>query len=224
MYGQDTGGLPFVLVPDSYPTRAEQAKWDELLDLVDDCTDKVYVCRLLGANAAASFFWGQKHGFNVKKPVELEKRVVEAEVKLDNLKNVIRKVEDHDFTIQFNKGDIDIVDPSQNLDGWPIILAGFVIVVGVISLADWIWDELDDCQRNYRILDRATDKVFCTEGTPETCAEWKAYKVESGLEERKKLAEGITSGLGKKLKTGAQWGIAVAIPLIVLAFLWRSRK
>jgi hypothetical protein len=224
VYGQETGEIiPRSFNPERYPTRAEQAKWAELVHLVDQAGDKTLICRLLVSNAAAGYFWGRNHGIDIPKPADIETRVLDAESKFDNLLNLIRRVEDNELSVQFNKGDIDIVDPSQNLDGFLLIAGGAVLVIGAVALASWIWNELDDCERELRIINGATDKVFCEQGTPETCAEWKAYKVEARIDERQKLADDIGSGLGAKLKTGAQWGIAIAIPLILLAFLWRRK-
>lgn len=225
MYGQSTGEImPLPWKPKRYPSRAEKQSWDDFVDLVDDANDMVVVCRLRGFVAAKSFYWGQKHGFNVSEPKALENRVLDAELQLERLAHLIRKVEDRTFTVQFRKGDIDIVDPSQSLEGWPLIVAGVLVVVGAVALAKHLWDELEDVERKYRILDGATDKAFCQEGSPQTCAAWKAYKVSSGLAETRKEAGSISSGLGDKLKTGAKWGLAIAIPLIVLAFVWRSQK
>ncbi len=227
MYGQDTGGLiPLPYNPKSYPTRGEKDMWDRFVDLVDDSNDLAIVCRLLGANAAESFFWGRKHGFNVSEPSALENRVIRAELELQRLSYLIRKVEDRRLTVQYKNGDFDIVEPkqTQSLEGWPLIVAGVIVVVGAVALAKYLWDELEDVQRNYRILDGATDQMFCQEGSPQTCAEWQAYKVSSKLDERRKAADSISDGLGATLKKGAQWGVAIAIPIILLAFLWRSRK
>jgi hypothetical protein len=210
--------------PERMPTRFEQAKWDKLVRRVDLLGDRVLVCRLLGANYGAAYLWGMERDIDVTPPADLENRFLAAEKKYNRLLSLVRKVQDNELAVRFRNGDIDIVDPTQNMGAFLLVAIGAVVLLGAVALAGYLWNELGDCEKELRIINGATDKAFCEEESSETCAEWKKYKIEARIDERKNWADKISTGLGTSIKTGAKWGLAVAIPLVVAAFIWRDQK
>jgi len=205
-------------------TRKESDLWATAQRLTDDLADYIVLLKLLNLNAAGAWWFATDKGIAFQKPAELERKLLELETKVSRMRELIRRVEDRDLSLQFRAGDIDIVDSSQNLDGWPIILAGVVIAAGIIAALYYYKSEADDLRPKYNRLLTATDRVFCKEGSPDTCAEWKQYKRDSGYTQRKSLADKIGDGLGKTVGAGSRWGLTIAIPLIALLLLYRGRR
>lgn len=210
-------------LPARVMTNHEQAKWDQALDLLDDLSDYVVLLKLLGTNAGASWWFAQKHGFMMAKPAELERRVIELEHKISNVRDLVRRVEDHELSVQFVGGDINIVDPSGDLGALLLIIGGALILAGLVGTLIYYKKEADDIRPKYNRLLAATDKVFCKEGSPETCAEWERYKQEKGYNKRKSLAQKIGEGIGRSAAFGAKWGLMIGIPILVLTFMWKNR-
>jgi len=214
MIGQDIP--PLERLPHRLPTSIENDQWKQAQRLIADLSDYVVALKMLGMNSAQTFFFAQSHGINMSKPVELEARVLELEAKIKRVRELMRKVTDRDLALQFVNGDIDIVDHNQQLSGVVLIITGVVVLAGLIGTLIYYKKEADDIRPRYHNLLAATDKVFCKQGSPKTCSEWTAYKKESGYTNRRTMADTISDSIGKPAKTGLQWGIAIAIPLIAL--------
>ena len=222
MIGQEIPPIP--LMPDRYPTGAERALWEKARRLADAMADRVSILRLLGINAGITWSFAQKHGFGIDKPAELEKRTIDLEEKVNGVIHLIRKVEDHDLAIQYTGDDINIVDPDQNF-GFPFVVVGIGVVVlaGLVGTLLYYKSEYDEIRPKYNNLLVATDRMFCKEDSPETCAEWIRYKEDTGYTKRRTLVERITDGLGAATRTGAKWGLTIGIPLIIGWLMW-TRK
>lgn len=215
---------PVERFPERLLTGQEQAQWDRARALVEQLDNYILMLKLLSINAGLTWLFAQKHGIPMMNPAKLESRVFDLEYNIKRIKRFVRQVEDRKLGLQFTKGDIDIVDPDQEgLSGIPLIIAGVVVLAGLVATLIYYKKEADDIRPRYNNLLKATDKVFCTKGTPETCAEWKAYKVQKGYTKRKSIADKIRDGIGKPVISGAKWGIMIAIPLIALAFMWKHR-
>jgi len=209
--------------PTRYPTAAERSQWMSLVNRVDQMHDRVLVCRLLAANAAIAYNYGLKNGIATTSPKNITDRLINAEAEISRMRAFVRRVQDKTAAVQFRNGDLDIVDPgNQGLDGFFLILGGVVLVAGAIALAGYLWAELGDCERDFRVLDGATDKVFCSDPDSDTCKDWQQTKIDSGFAERKTWAQKIADGIGPVVKTGSSWGIAIAIPVLLMAYLWRK--
>ena len=225
MYGQNTEIIPGQLFkPERLATNSEQAKWAQLLDKVDQCSDRLIACRLLGINAAAAKAFADKRGLSFPDPDAIETKLISVEDKLHQLIDLIRQVQDHELALQFRNNDIDIIDPNQKEMGAVLLIAlGVVLVVGALSTAGYLYNDLQDAERELRIVHGATNKHFCSDPTSETCADWKQYKAESAYDERKTWADQITDFVKKPIAIGGKWGIAVAIPLIAFLLLWQKK-
>ena len=213
-------------LPERYPTGAERALWEKARRLAEEMADRVTILRLLGINAGITWSFAQKHGFDMAKPVGLEKRTIDLEEKIDRVIHLIRKVEDHQLAIRYNGGDIDIVDPDDQNFGFPwiVVVAGVVILAGVVGTLLYYKSEYDDIRPKYNNLLTATDRMFCKEDSPETCAEWTRYKEDTGYTKRRTLVERITDGLGSATRTGAKWGLTIGIPLLIGWLAWSHKK
>lgn len=222
MLGQQTTPVVEVL-PGRLMNGNEQALWDSSLALLDDLSDYVVLLKLLGINTAYTFWFAQQHGLQMASPAALESRVIDLEQKIDRVKELVRQVEDHNLSVQFVNGDINIVDPKPEFGALLLILGGALILAGLVGMLVYYKEEADDIRPKYNRILKATDKVFCTKGSPKTCAEWKQYKKEKGYVERKSLAQKIGDGIGKTAGTGAKWGLMIGIPLLALAFMWKNR-
>jgi len=193
----------------------EQELWNRALRLLDSTTDYVVGLKMLALNAGLTWGFAQNHGLQLSKPVDLETRVLELSKKLRQVKELVRKVEDRELAVQFRGTDIDIVDPNfQGFSGLPLIIAGAIVLTGLIAGLLYYKKEADEVRPKYNNLLKATDKVFCKEGSPETCAEWKAYKKQTGYTQRQTVAEKIFAAIEQPVKTGAKYGTAILLGLV----------
>lgn len=224
MIGQEIPSIP--RMPDRYPTGAERSIWEKAKRLAEGLSDRVTILRLQGINAGITWSFAQRQGIDLQKPIELEKRTIDLEEKVNRVIHLIRKVEDHNLAIQYTGDDIDIVDPGDQNFGFPFVVVGIGVVVlaGLVGTLLYYKSEYDEIRPKYNNLLVATDRMFCKDASPETCAEWTRYKEDTGYTKRRTLVERITDGLGAATRTGAKWGLTIGIPLIIGWLMWSARK
>jgi hypothetical protein len=198
--------------------------WTKAVSRVDELRDKMLVLGMLNTNAAMAYEWGTQRGISVDSPAPLEQRYLDLDQRFSKLLQSVQRVENHTWGVQFRDGDIDIVDPQSEISGVLLVIAGVVVIAGLIATTYMLTTENDELAKDYRVLSAATDKKFCKQGSPKTCAEWKKFKRESGYDDRKSVIEKITDGIGEAATTGTKWGLGIAIPIALVAFLWSQKK
>ncbi len=214
---QDPIPKPPLNLPAKLMDRGEQALWDRALVKLDELEDTIALLQLLSFNAALTWAFAQKHGLPMTKPDQLESQLIELEAKVNRTKELMRKAEDRELGVQFRNGDIDIVDPSgQHFGAVLLIVGGVIVLAGLVAALYHYKTESDEIRPKYNNLLAATDAAFCKPGSPDTCAEWKAYRKSSGYTARKSLAEKIGDEIGSPVKTGLQWGVAAGIAILAL--------
>jgi len=213
------------IMPERVANRSELRQWDELLDNISECTDRLLICRWLGKNASVTRDFAKIKG--VPFPFDLNAigtRVMTVQKELNELKSLVRRVEDHELALQFTPKDINIVDPSrQNLDGVILIAAGVVLLIGAISASGYLLAELLDAEKELRIVHTAMNREFCDDPNSDKCQQWQDHKIEAGYEERKSWVDEMTDAIKEPLATGGKWGLAAGIPLLILMLLWNKK-
>lgn len=209
------------------PTSAEQAKWDEALELVSNFSDMVYANNLTMTNIAAMHGFAVAKGSAVPEPLKLESDLIDAENQLARVQKAMRGVQDKRYGIQLVAGDINIVSPKDSGDLGFLIAVGIGIGVGLVigGLTVWLLEERKQA-RHWRVRSKAMEQVldddFKSRG-PEAFDEWVAFKSGEEITARAETSDSIFSSIGKTLKKGLGWGVAVAIALLAVGFLWKRR-
>lgn len=205
-------------------TRAQQQRWNRAKRTAFDLRDRLYALRYLNVNAGMAYKWGRDHGFDPKSPEPVEYRAMDIEQRLNRIIQAMDRVEAKKWGIQFTAGDIDIVDPQTDMGGVLLIVAGVVVIAGLSAVLYKMKADLDDVTHQYNVISKATDRMFCKEGSPQTCAEWQAYKTKERFAERKTVVDSILENVGQAAATGSKWGLGLLIPIAAVAFLWSERK
>ena len=213
-------------LPGRYLTSSERALWQSALKKTDDLNDYVIALRMMNINAAWTWLFAQKYGLTMTKPDRLENQLLDLDAKVKRVKELVRKVEDLELAVAFRDGDLDIVELPSNLQGIILVAAGVVVLAGLIAALYHYKTEADEIRPKYNNLLKATDQTFCTQGSPDTCAEWKAYKTKAGYTKRQTVAEKIISGIKKPIQIGAKYGTTILIGLVgvALASVFFGRK
>lgn len=196
--------------------------------MVDEISDLDLVCRLLSVQAGQQWAFGQRHGIQVPKPVELEQRLLTANAGFSRLREAIQRAQNHDLAIRFAGDDFDIVNPNagdETLGFWPLVaVIGAVVATGAIAGLVYYRREYKEIESLYNPLVRATKRQFCEASTPEVCNEWNRYLAEEGYGEREDLIDEVTKNIGTSASTGARWGLTIGIPLLALYVIWSLQK
>lgn len=167
--------------------------------------------------------------------LELSKKSV------NRAKRLIDAVEKEVLGLRFTKDDIDIMAPPGMTDdeiaeyqnmGWILIVAGIVVVTGVIAHSLWVQSENDKLRDQMDNVLYAADGKFCKDPASDLCQKWLEKKKAEQFEPRKGTIAAIESGItnvAEKLKKGAKTitsglkiGLMVGIPLLLWS--WFGKK
>lgn len=211
------------------PSAQQNAVWLSALRLVDECSDLMLIDRQLAELAEIEWKFAKQNGLSMDSPAEIEKRLIDAETGFVQLRHLIRRVQNHDLAIQFRPdGDFDIVDPHQGEQGlgWVWLVVGGLIIIAAAAIAGlkYYRKEFKNIQSKYNPLVRATDRMFCQQGSPETCAEWQRFREREGYTEKLDIIDEIGRSIGHAGSTGVRWGLSIGLPLVALWLLWSLRK
>jgi hypothetical protein len=208
-------------------TPGQAAKWRKLQRLASDVSARLDLLSAYGDNEIGAYLFWSPRSPGLPDPRPLSQEVSNIQAGFRQTLDAIDKVDAGVFGLQFrDDGDINIVDPRpDDLSGWPWVVAGVVIVAGLA----WGLYERDKSARTitkrFNALSGATDRMFCEQSTPETCAEWKAWKIESGYGEQKSALDSAIDSIGRAGTIGAKWGLIVGLPLaIYMVSQWLQKK
>lgn len=134
----------------------------------------------------------------------------------------------HDLGIRFRGGDIDIMAPPGTSDdelaqyqglGVVLILTGIVVVASIAWTLAKRHDQVKLIQAKYIPLIRYCENVICADPTSDMCRKYMQHKQSIDFKSREYAARQSENGadtIMNTLHTGVKWGIAIAIPLIVI--------
>jgi hypothetical protein len=144
--------------------------------------------------------------------------------KIESLKDAMCKVNQLDLGIRMTADgkDLDIVQPKESGFGWVIPAIGIsLIVAGAIKLWLELENEVDEISDKYNGVLEHSDKELCKDPTSKTCKDWKASKNANDYHKRESIIDSVKNALvsaGGVAKKGLGWGIALAIPLLIMMY------
>jgi len=208
-------------------TPAEWRKWQTLKRLADNIHARLDLLSAYAQNEGMAFAaWSTRYP-EMPDPRPMSRMVGNMQVGFKQIREAMRRVDDGVYALQWTTDDkINIVDPKpEDMQGFIVIAAGVVIVAGLA----WALYERDksarEITRKFNALSRATDQMFCEKESPETCAEWKQWKADSGYGDQKSALDRALDSIGSAAKTGTSWGLALGIPLVLyMVSQWLSEK
>lgn len=225
MLGQETPAR--LQTPSRAMTPDQVRMWARAVELADDTADRLVLLRMYGELAAIQWAFAQQHGLTMLNPADLEAQAIDLETGFAKVRDAMRGADDHRYAVVFRGGDIDIVELGEDLGGILLVIAGVVagvvIVAGLVAGLIHYKNKADEIKAKYNPLVRATDQMFCKEGSPDTCAEWKRYRKEQGYTEKLTVLDKLEKGLDVVVGTGAKWA-GILIPVLIGLWLWSTRK
>jgi hypothetical protein len=211
------------------PNSQELALWNRAEDLAKSVVLRAYVVKLQYKNMllVAQFAATNKIQLNEPTAVDTEQRMIAALKQVEELRPIMDAVRNMEYGVRMNAAgtDLEILQPSNNGSfGWIIPAAiGAVILVGIISRWVYLEKEVTYIQGQYNGILTRSDAALCKDPNSKTCADWKAVKASGGYEKRVGIIDSALSALKGAAQTGISWGLAIAIPLLVLIY-WPKRK
>lgn len=151
-----------------------------------------------------------------------------AQQKDSKLQLAIGAVMTGDLGVRFRGGDIDIMAPPGTSDDELAQYHGFgivMIVIGIVVVASIAWtlatrhDENKLLKRKYDKAIREADSIICANPSSPMCQKWTEKKRSVEHMKRKTAFERLENGaqsIMSSIVSGSKWGVALAIPLIVL--------
>jgi len=143
-------------------------------------------------------------------------------------------------------GDLDIMAPPGTSDdvlnqyyrrlnpesfefGLPpwLIIIGVVVVVGILAALAHEHEQAGKLRNQYKPLMKKADELLCSNPSDPKCLAWKQEKQKVSFTERQGFWERLENGAAdilRKLSTGAQWGLAIAIPAVAAFLIWSWSK
>lgn len=220
MIGQDDIVIrPPQRVRGNFPNARQRQKWSKAVALLDRTDDNVALLGLLGFNAGIMWQWCQQNNLRMPKPDMLEQKTLALKSGIDELKHLVRKVEDRQLGLQFRDGDIDIVEPQSDFSGIVVlIVVGAIVYAGLVAAIVAYHEKSEKLRTDYNDLLHGTEQFIKTQA-PEKLDAWKTHKQQSGFSER----ESIISQIGSSMKSGAKWGIGLAVAIAVVGLAWRKK-
>lgn len=156
-------------------------------------------------------------------------QAINTEQELDRkIQLAIGAVMTHDLGIRFRAGDIDLMAPPGTSDdelaqyqglGVVLILTGIVVVASIAWTLAKRHDQVKLIRSKYIPLIRYSESVICADPTSDMCQKYKQKKQSIEFKSREYAAAQSEDGadtIMNTLQTGVKWGIAIAIPLIVI--------
>jgi hypothetical protein len=200
------------------PNARQRQQWSKAVDLLDKTDDNVALLGLLGFNAGIMWQWCQQNNVRMQKPDLLESKTLALKSKVDELKQLVRKVEDRQLGLQFRGGDIDIVEPQSDFSGIVVlIVVGAIVYAALVAAVVKYHKESEKLRTDYNNLLNGTEQFIKTQA-PEKLHAWKTHKQQSGFSDRQSIIQQI----GSSMKTGAKWGIGLAVAIALMGLAWQK--
>jgi hypothetical protein len=218
----------------SLESRSVHQKFNRALEEMSQAADSLLRLRILYDlyQIEVDFAAQTKTAINYLPPEEV-KNLFAFTAKLEKAMEAVKR---GNLSVQEGKnGDIDIVAPSwmtkeqiAGLLGWIIpVVVGLVILVAVIDQWRRARREADKLATKYNAIVKATDATFCENPDSQKCQAWGEMKVKNEFEQRKTFSDKIGDFIGKAgtaVKKGGAIGIALAIPLLIWAFMPKKKN
>lgn len=120
--------------------------------------------------------------------------------------------------------DLDIVQPqeSDSFGGWPLIVAGVIILIGIIARWIYVENEVTTISEKYNHVLTKTDNEFCKDPSSKLCQDWQAEKKTGDLAKNETLVDSVKRAMGT-VGSGIGTGLMLIIPLLALMYLPRKR-
>lgn len=199
-------------------TRAQVAKWEQARERASKIGDLIWCAKQLAINASIAYTFGQSRGIAVQSPAALEAELIDLEQRYSRIKQAMDRVDARTWGVHFRADDIDIIEPPAEMGGVILVIAGVVAVAALGAALYAMWQEARESNRKFNALLGATDQALCT--SPDTCAEWQQVKADMGYEQRQGVVDDALDSIGQAATTGTKWGLALAIPIALIALLW----
>ena len=210
------------------PTASELALWDKARIKARRVSLLLYACQLQLQNLYQASLFAKENGVSIPEfPTELETHFLNLKKEAASILTAQRDVENNVLAVQFNNGDIDIVDPSQQFGAvWIPIAIGAVVVAGIIARWAYLEKETDKLEKQYNGLLRHTDNELCADPTSATCEKWKEKKKSGGYYKRTTIVEDIKDSIGSAVttaKTGLGVGVVAIIAIVAVGLFLKAR-
>jgi len=198
--------------------------WRQAQDLRHKIDSMIFV--LDRQNKMAAMAWGFAQGMtiSVTSPKSLEDELIELKNTWQPIRNAMNQVDDNVYGIQESDGDIDIVQPSNEMGAIVLAIVGIVVVAGLVATCVAMYRHSREVNKKYNRLRIATDNVFCENPDSEQCTKWIRYKKESGYDLEENLVDTAIRQVGSAVATGAKFGIGAGIAILAIALAMSMRK
>lgn len=208
------------------PTAQELALWKRAEQIARRVNLMSYVMKLQWKNIKLTHEFAKKNSIDLGEPdlPDFADRMFAALNKIESLKDAMCKVNQLDLGIRMTADgkDLDIVQPKESGFGWVIPAIGIsLIVAGAIKLWLELENEVDEISDKYNGVLEHSDKELCKDPTSKTCKDWKASKNANDYHKRESIIDSVKNALvsaGGVAKKGLGWGIALAIPLLIMMY------
>lgn len=207
-------------------TAAELAKWDKLVKIARAINLRTQAAALGVRNVAAAVGIAQQHGIDLPESTAQISTVQQLQQKDVKFQNIMGAVEVEDLGVRFKGGDLDIMAFPGTTDdeliqyqglGLVGIVIGVVIVSGAIAFGAHFFMESTKIAKRNKALERRNDELL----TGEALEDWQEFKASPEYTDNQSLYDDMMEAAdeaGDIIRTGSQWGIALAIPLALWMF------
>jgi hypothetical protein len=210
------------------PTSGELQKWSEVHSRLDRCYTLAKSAILLWqCLRIQSDFIGSNGlsiaAFNRQRLADLESRFIKAYREIDQIKKLVRQVDDGELGLQWASGDFNILSSSQPMGNFFIPVAiGVVVFTSLIARLFFLESEVGDVRANYNDILTKTDRTLCSDPGSKTCKNWKSTKAQKNYSEQKSFADKLKDSVAHVGGTGIGIGI-LAIAAFLALSIWRNK-
>lgn len=211
------------------PTAAQVALWNRFKLVAKRADLEIRANKLRAVNLALGVQFASRNQIALPfHAVPLLAQMKHIDAQNERLKTTIMAVELEELGLRFRNNDIDImahpgtspdVIAKYQLSGWPIIVAGIVVVTVVIA---WLAAER---QKNAEIGPKLSgmvddvDSLLCGDPADPKCVEWVKIKEQNKYHERENLIDSLEQAAKKfpdTVKKVASMGLAIIVPLAII--------
>ena len=211
------------------PTAAQVALWNRFKQVAKRADLEIRANKLRAVNLALGVQFAKRNQialpFDAVPLLEQMKRI---DAKNERLKRTIMAVELEELGLRFRNNDIDImahpgtspdVVAKYQLSGWPIIIAGIVVVTVVIAWLAALRQQNAEIGPKLSGMVDDVDSLLCGDPADPKCVEWNKIKEQNKYHERENLIDSIEKAAKQfpdTVKKVAGIGLAVVIPLAII--------
>lgn len=211
------------------PTGAQVALWERFKQVAKRADLEIRANKLRAVNLALGVQFAKRKGIplNVDAAGLLE-QVKRIDAKNERLKNVIMAVELEELGLRFVNNDIDIMAhpgtspdlvAKYQLSGWPIIVAGIVVVTVVIGWLAALRQQNAELESKLSASIDDVDALLCGDPGSDNCKEWNQIKAQNRYDERESMIAMLgqaAKNFPDTVKKIASIGLAIVIPLAII--------